>query len=256
LTQRQQFWFAKIWRWPENRCDYFAEREHGKRCTLDEQNWQTGVVEQMLGLRASQDIDLLVTYESLPVATALILRAGYRRFDPSSDISDAVLRRIMPLRKDLGFVHQSTGLRIELHWRLFLNPHAMVETSIMALSRVVPLSGADGLRTLGEEDLFAYLCMHGAYHWWNRLKWLADVNGLVTSTPTGGVERLVRAAEARGVGRATALALFLCQSILQTSLPASITATLEKSATVRWLEATALGALTTGQGELDPHGCA
>ena len=38
----------------------------------------------------------------------------------------------MPLRKDLGFVHQATGLRIELHWRLFLNPHAMAETSIMA----------------------------------------------------------------------------------------------------------------------------
>jgi len=206
-----------------------------------------------LGMRASQDIDLLVTYETLPAATALIWRAGYRRFDPSSNINDAALRRVMPLRRDLGFVHQSTGLRIELHWRLFLNPHAMAETSIMASSRVVPLSGADGLRTLGEEDLFAYLCMHGAYHWWNRLKWLADVNALLASTPTRGVERLVRAAEARGVGRATTLALFLCRSILQTPLPASITATLEKSTTLRWLEATAFGAMTTGQGELDPH---
>ena len=75
-----------------------------------------------LGLRSSQDIDLLVTYETLPAATALVLRAGYRRFDPSSDISDAQLRQLMPLRKDLGFVHEVTGLRIELHWRLFLNP--------------------------------------------------------------------------------------------------------------------------------------
>ena len=91
----------------------------------------------------------------------------------------------MPLRKDLGFVHEATGLRIELHWRLFLNPHAMAETSIMAASRVVPLAGAAGLRTLGEEDLFAYLCMHGALHWWNRLKWLADVNALLAATPDG-----------------------------------------------------------------------
>ena len=30
-------------------------------------------------------------------------------------------------------------------------------------------------------------------------------------------------------------------------------ATLGKSATVRWLEATALRAMTTGQGERDPH---
>ena len=122
----------------------------------------------------------------------------------------------MPLRKDLGFVHQATGLRIELHWRLFLNPHAMAETSIMAASRVVPLAGAEGLRTLGEEDLFAYLCMHGALHWWNRLKWLADVNALLASTPQDGVERLVRAAEARGAGRAAAQALLLCRNLLQT----------------------------------------
>ena len=130
---------------------------------------------------------------------------------------------LMPLRKDLGFVHEATGLRIELHWRLFLNPHAMAETSIMAASRVVPLAGAAGLRTLGEEDLFAYLCMHGALHWWNRLKWLADINALLAATPERDVERLIRAAEARGAGRAAAQALLLCRRLLGTPLPARLT---------------------------------
>ena len=139
-----------------------------------------------LGLRSGQDIDLLVPYETLPAATALLARAGYRRFDPPPDITDGQLQLLMPLRKDFGFVHQATGLQIELHWRLFLNPHAMAEASIMAASRVVPLAGAAGLRTLGEEDLFAYLCMHGAFHWWNRLKWLADLNALLTATPEDG----------------------------------------------------------------------
>ena len=123
----------------------------------------------------------------------------------------------------------------------------------MAASRVVPLAGAAGLRTLGEEDLFAYLCMHGAFHWWNRLKWLADLNALLASTPEDGVERLVRGAEARGAGRAAAQALLLCRRLLGTPLPARLMATLGKSATVRWLEATALKAMTTGQGEHDPH---
>jgi Uncharacterised nucleotidyltransferase len=117
-----------------------------------------------LGLRAGKDIDLLISHETLPAATALILGAGYRRFDPPPDITDAQLQMIMPLRKDLGFLHQATGLQIELHWRLFLNPHPMDETSTMAALRVVPLTGAAGLRTMGEEDLFAYLCMHGALH--------------------------------------------------------------------------------------------
>jgi hypothetical protein len=132
-----------------------------------------------LGLSGSQDIDLLVPPEALPAATELVARAGYRRFDPPPGISDTQLRQLLPLRRDLGFVHHTTGLQIELHWRLFGNPHAMAEDSIMAASREVLLTDTMGLHTLGNEDLFAYLCMHGALHWWNRLKWLADVNALL-----------------------------------------------------------------------------
>src|SRR5262245_4510224 len=205
-----------------------------------------------LGLRASQDIDLLVAYEMLPAATAILLRAGYCRSDPPPGISDAQLRMVVPLRKDLAFVHQVTRVQLELHWRLFLNPYAVAEPSFIA-SRVVHLAGAAGLRTLGEEDLFAYLCMHGALHWWNRLKWLADVNALVASMPEDGVERLVHAAEARGAGRAAAQALLLCQRLFQTPLLTSLAATLDKSVSMRWLEATALNAMTKGQGEYDPH---
>src|SRR5262249_52628587 len=206
-----------------------------------------------LGLRDAQDIDLLVPDKTLPAATTLLARAGYRRFDPPTDIRDTQLRLLLPLRKDLGFIHQATGLRIELHWRLFLNAHAMAEASIMAASRVVPLTGITGLRTMGDEDLFAYLCMHGALHWWNRLKWVADVNALLDSRPGDEIERLVRAAEARGVGRAAAQALLLCRRLMSATLPARLMATLDKSATLRWLEATALNAVTTGQGERDPH---
>jgi Uncharacterised nucleotidyltransferase len=206
-----------------------------------------------LSLSTGQDIDLLVPYEALQAAIFLISGAGYRRFDPPSDISDEQMRQVMLLRKDLGFAHQVTGLRIELHWRLFLNPHAMAETSTMAESRVVPVAGTEGLRTLGEEDLFAYLCMHGALHWWNRLKWLADVNALLAATSEHGLERLVQAATTRGVERAAALTLLLCRNLLQAPLPASLTAALDKTATVRWLQATALNAMTAGQDEQDLH---
>jgi hypothetical protein len=206
-----------------------------------------------LGLSGGQDIDLLVPYETLAAATALLLGAGYRRFDPPPDISVAQLQLLMPLRKDFGFVHQATGLQIELHWRLFLNPHAMAETSIMAGSRVVPLAGAEGLRTLGEEDLFSYLCMHGALHWWNRLKWLADINAILATVPDGDVEDLIRAAGARGVGRAAAQALLLCKRVFATPLPDRLIAPLAKNTTMRWLEATALNAITVGQGEREPR---
>jgi hypothetical protein len=206
-----------------------------------------------LGLSRGQDIDLLVPLEILPAASALMVRAGYRRFDPPSEVSEAHLRLLMPLRKDLGFVHQSTGLRVELHWRLFLNPYAMDETSLMAASRVVPLYGTQGLRTLGEDDLFAYLCMHGALHWWNRLKWLADINALLAAHDENNAERLIHAAQARGAGRAATQALRLCQRLLKTPLPARLMDGFARGARERWLEATALNAMTSGHAEGDPH---
>jgi hypothetical protein len=206
-----------------------------------------------LGLSGGQDIDLLVPIEAIPAATSILERVGYRRFDPPLGISSAQLRLLTPIRKDFGFVHPSTGLAIELHWRLFLNPHLMARSSTMATPRVVRFTDTMGLRTLGEEDLFAYLCMHGALHWWNRLKWLADVNALLASVPADGVECLVRSVEARGAGRAAAQAVLLCRRLLAAPLPDRLTATLAKSATTRWLEATALNAMATGQGEREPR---
>jgi Uncharacterised nucleotidyltransferase len=207
-----------------------------------------------LGMRSAKDIDLLVSPEALPLATALVTRAGYRRFNPPANISDARLRLLMSLRRDHGFVHEQTGLQIELHWRLFLNPHAMDEASFMAASRVVPLTGTMGLRTLGEEDLFTYLCVHGALHSWNQLKWLADIGAFLAAAPKGGVERLKSAAEVRGAGLAAAQAMLLCQRLLDMSLPNPLIDILSQSSKVRWLEKTALSAITAGRGEQGPHG--
>jgi hypothetical protein len=206
-----------------------------------------------LALRTAQDIDLLISRDDLAAAMALVVRAGYHRFDPPSNISDAQLQLLMSLRKDLGYAHEAMSFRIELHWRLFLNPHAMAEKSLMPASRVVLLAGTAGLRTLGEEDLFAYLCVHGALHSWNRLKWLADVNALLADAAQDKAEHLIHEAEIRGAGDAAALAMLLCHRVFGTPLSDSLMAKVGKHATVRWLEATALTALTAGCGEREPR---
>ena len=109
-----------------------------------------------------------------------------------------------------------------------------------------------GTAHVGRRDLFAYLCMHGALHWWNRLKWLADVNALLASTSEDGVEHLIRAA-AGARGAPPLRPCCFAGGSWGRPLPARLMATLGKSATVRWLEATALNAMTTGQGEHYPH---
>ena len=205
-----------------------------------------------LGLSSGQDIDLLVPLKALPKASAMLMAAGYRRYNPPPEISDAQLRLLLPLRRDFGFIHEATGIQVELHWRLFLNPYAMAEDTLMANSRVVPLVGTRGLRTLGEEDLFAYLCIHGALHWWHRLKWLADINALL-GAPGSDIEHLFGSAKASGAGRAAAQALRICQRLLGTPLPDQFIASLGSVAIERWLKATALNAMTKGLREDDPH---
>jgi hypothetical protein len=205
-----------------------------------------------LALRSAKDIDVLVLPDTLPRAITLITQAGYRRFEPPPNLDDAQVQLLMPFRKDLGFIHQVTGQQIELHWRLFLNPHVMDETSVMAASRIVALSGDSALRTLGEDDLFTYLCVHGALHWWNQLRWLADIGALLAATPKDAAQ-LFETAKAKGAGRPAAQAMLLCQQVLRVPLPAHLGKALGKTPKVLWLQNTALSAMTVGHGEQDLH---
>jgi hypothetical protein len=206
-----------------------------------------------LGLRHGKDLDLLVSPEIFPAAAALIEAAGYQRFDPPPGISESQLRLLMSMRKDFGYTQANNHHELELHWRLFFNPHFMDERQLIASSRIVPLTDTIGLRTLGEDDLFAYLCAHGALHWWYQLKWIADIGALLAQVPQDEVERLYRAAHARGVGLAAAQGILLCHGLLGTPVSHRLVAALRESRRVRWLEATALKAMTAGNGEIQPH---
>jgi hypothetical protein len=197
-----------------------------------------------LGLRHSRDIDLLVHPESMPAATMLLEQAGYRRFQPPVAFSKDQLQMWLVRCKELEYVHEHGQFVVELHHRLFDNPRLMAKLPAPSSLRRVPLGKGSGLWTIAEDDLFAYLCGHGAAHCWFRLKWLADIGALLEQQPAGGVEQLYRAAGTRGAGRAAAQAMLLCQRILGTPLPDQLITVLQKNATARWLEAIAIKAIT------------
>ncbi len=196
-----------------------------------------------IGLRAGKDIDVLVARDELSVASVALERAGYRQFSPSPDLDADRSAMVMRHRKDVGFVHEQSGICVELHWKLFLNPHAMAWDG--RGEQVVQLSKGVGLRTLADADLFSYLCMHGAYHWWRQLKWLADIAALVARTDAAEVERYLHVATAQGAGRAAAQALLLCNRILSVDL-ALRPAMARPGRVVTWLTNTAMLAVSAG----------
>ncbi len=199
-----------------------------------------------LGLRESKDIDILVSDSDLAAAIAVLEQAGYRRSDPSEDTGERALRVWKTLRKDYLFVHRTDSYMVELHWRLFDNPYMTDKRFAMAAHRNVAVGGRAELPTFGEDDLYAYLCLHGALTGWMRLKWLADIAALVSGLPPGGLEKIHAAAVARNAGPASAQALLLCRRLLRTRIPPALLARLKDIPHIARLEREALWALTAG----------
>jgi putative nucleotidyltransferase-like protein len=202
-----------------------------------------------LSLRHSRDLDLVVFPNSMSAAGMLLERAGYRRREPPTSFNASQLRMWMLRCKELTYIHEQQQIIVELHSRLFDNPLLMADTLAAAPLRMVAVTGRRGLCTFGEEDLFAYLCAHGAIHCWFRLKWLADIGALLARQSATEIERLYQAAEARGVGQCAAQAIVLCKLLLGMEFTEKVIATARKNASVRWLTSIAIQAITA---DLEP----
>src|SRR5262249_38316654 len=122
-----------------------------------------------LGLRHSRDVDLLVPAEAMSKASAVLEGAGYRRLQPPLSFSEAQLRMWTHRCKEIWYVHDDKQVELELHSRPFDNPRLMSNIEVRGPLRTVLVAEGIGLPTFGDEDLFAYLCAHGAVHCWFRL---------------------------------------------------------------------------------------
>jgi len=125
-----------------------------------------------LSLRTSKDLDILIPLADLPAAERLMAQLGYR--------SDRPVPRVLGDWKwkvhHASFTNPHSGMQIEIHWRL--NGDMGKEPSFEELwerRRASPLD-RQAVFMLGREELFQYLCLHGARHGWFRLRWLADID--------------------------------------------------------------------------------
>jgi len=191
-----------------------------------------------LKVKHTLDIDLLVAPERALAAMALLERDGYALSFPASQLSETQRRAVVRYSREVGFIHPDHGALTELQWRVADNPELLKE--IHAGSPTQNVVVADGLsaRTLARDDLFAYLCIHGAHHAWSRLKWLADLNAFIASTDAD-IMHLHRHAQARGAGFCSGQALLLCRHLLALPLPDGLASELQGTARVRKLYAIA-----------------
>lgn len=201
------------------------------------------------GIKKSHDIDLLTTPEAAVEVRALLESRGYRMTLPA-DLDAARFLVLIEHHKEAAFVHGVTGHMVDLHWRLLDQAWVLPGIDVADAVRTVDLGGVP-VRTLPDPALFAYVCVHGSAHAWNRLKWSADLNAFLSHRSQDVVEHLYEAAVAMGAGRAPAMGLILCQRLYGLEVSPSLADVLKRDRIAQALADNALACLNYGQGAVE-----
>jgi len=204
-----------------------------------------------VAVKHSWDIDALVSPRSLREANGILQRCGYLRVFPPASFDDARLGAWTSTARECVFEHERTKLILELHWRLTNNRRQLPHVSVASPVQQVRVLGGTSVRTLNDEDLFAYLCVHGALHGWSRLKWLADIGALLSQRSAENIEHLYRTAHSKGCGRAPAQCLLLCRKLFGMRLPDGIAVELRADRAAQRLVAIALDAMGGAGGAVE-----
>jgi hypothetical protein len=193
--------------------------------------------------KQTRDIDLLVPPECAETALRLIENDGYALALPAKQLNKLQRRAVVKYGREVELLDAHRGLRLELQWRAADNALLLKGVDARAGTQDVVLSEGFTVRTLAPDDLFAHLCVHGAHHFWSRLKWLADVNALLASSHAD-IGRLYRHAQKIGAGLCAGQALLLCRRLLGLNLPASIIRELQTNKRCEKLASIALAEMT------------
>jgi len=133
-----------------------------------------------------------------------------------------------------------------LHTRLADNARLIATIDVHSPRQLVEVTNGIALPTLADDELFAYLSVHGASSAWFRLKWITDVAAMLRGKPD--IERIFDRSQELGAGRAAGLALLLADRLYGTLAESPLRQRLVEDRGQRWLLRTAVEQLA-GQAE-------
>ena len=203
-----------------------------------------------VSLKDSIDIDILVAPEQFEAAKGVLEKVGYALIEPLPALTPSQFELLKRHRKDWALLARDRNMLVELHWKLNSNPFLLANVGPEFRVQSVGM-GRSKIQTLCFDDLFVYLCVHGARHGWHQLKWLADFAALFSTRGDQDLESLYRTAQRAGAGMCAGQAMLLCERLLGVKLPVSLTRELRQSVRLELLEALALNAMLGGGAETE-----
>ncbi|HUS07942.1 MAG TPA: nucleotidyltransferase family protein [Bryobacteraceae bacterium] len=200
--------------------------------------------------RPAADLDILISPADFSAARTVLSDLGFAplRFYPAS-----AARQLVAYRAEFGMVRND--LLVELQWRLV--PHYFsVPLDIDALiARATSVSlGGVTVATMAAEDNLIALCIHGAKHHWQSLKWVLDIDLLVRDS--GNIDWAGLQSRAAGLGtlRILRLGLFIAHQLLETPLPDAVLQGIERDPTLSGLTNVVIcGLERRATGEMEHH---
>ncbi|HAG61272.1 MAG: hypothetical protein CMF55_04700 [Legionellales bacterium] len=178
-------------------------------------------------VRTAKDIDLLVLKEDLARAHELIEQLGYVRISPSRPLSGKTLDVAIDFGKDFKYLHPESGVCIECHYQLFINPKLLTIAQKTLWQNTTSVTiGQTVYPTLSPAIYFLYLCTHGLYSGYSRLHWLYDVQAFIDSV-TFDHQACLALAEQHQLTHIIGASLLLTKDKLNSHTPATFTDTLK-----------------------------
>ena len=204
-------------------------------------------------IKFAVDIDLLVAEADLIRAAEFLQRAGYRLKDPAGSYDARRLLVWHQAGKESTWLRAEPRSVVDLHTRLSDHPRLIPTVGLNSPRRDVEIGDAARLPTLRDEELVAYLCVHGASSAWFRLKWITDLAALLHARSASDLEHLYTRSQELGAARAADQALLLADALYGTlACNTPLQNRLQSDRTSRWLCDQALKQLTRFSAPLEP----
>jgi len=187
-----------------------------------------------IALRQFGDLDILIREEHLYRAGELIVQAGY---EPMATISYLRNPAKLYIEKNFEFYNRKNGVKLEMHWR-FTNRifSTNIEPCIIwgELQKVQLLN--EQLKTMSVQYLLLYLCAHGAYHMWERIEWIVDIDRLLTAHADLDWESLLQKAKDTRSETTFLLGLAMTKHLFGTAIPTEINHVIENNPAIKKLQ--------------------
>jgi hypothetical protein len=196
-------------------------------------------------LKMSTDLDVLVHPEEIGRVEQCLEVLGY-----APEGARRAESRRAALAKEWTWIGEH-GVVLDLHVRLADSPELLPAISARSPTQGVEVSPGVVLPTLRREELFAYLCVHGTWSAWFRLKWVADLAALLSGLAAEEVRDLCQKSRALGAGRCPDVSLLVVEELFGPLIPTDLLAVAARDPVARRLARLSLRELAHEREPLD-----